>query len=101
MLAVGLYWPLVQLDYWLSDAFYAIGININSVFQFGITLLLIGYAARFLAVAHKPIFAAVNRITPRHEESARLLGASGTRLGRRLYWPLLSGGIGTALLLVF
>lgn len=101
VLAVGLYWPLVQLDYWLSDAFYAIGININSVFQFGITLLLIGYAARFLAVAHKPIFAAVNRITPRHEESARLLGASGTRLGRRLYWPLLSGGIGTALLLVF
>ncbi len=101
VLAVGLYWPLVQLDYWLSDGLYALGLEINTVLQVGLTLLLTGYAARFLAVAHKPIFAAVNRITPRHEESARLLGVSGTRMATRLYWPLLSGGLGTALLLVF
>lgn len=101
VLAVGLYWPLVQLDYWLSDALFVLGLPIDSVLQIGASLLLIGYAARFLAVAHKPVQAAVDRITPRHEDSAHLLGVQGLRLGRRLYWPLLSGGMGTALLLVF
>lgn len=101
VLAVGLYWPLVQLDYWLSDGLQALGLPVASLLQVGATLLLVGYATRFLAVAHKPVQAAVDRITSRHEDSARLLGVQGLRLGRRLYWPLLSGGMGTALLLVF
>lgn len=101
VLGVGLYWPLVQLDYWLTDRLWDLGFRVDTLLQSGVTLLMLGYAARFLAVAHKPVAAAVDRLTPAHEDSARLLGVQGLPLARRLYWPLLSGGLVTAVLLVF
>ena len=63
--------------------------------------LLLGYAVRFLAVAHAPVQAGLARIRPSLEEAARGLGSTTSELIARLHLPLLGAGIGTALLLVF
>jgi iron(III) transport system permease protein len=63
--------------------------------------LLLGYVARFLAVAHAPVQGGFARIRPSLEEAARSLGLSTRQVVARLHLPLLGAGIGTALLLVF
>ncbi len=63
--------------------------------------LLLGYVARFLAVAHGPVQGGFARIRPSLEEAARGLGLSTRELVARLHLPLLGAGMGTALLLVF
>jgi iron(III) transport system permease protein len=63
--------------------------------------LLLGYAVRFLAVAHAPVQAGLARIRPSLEEAARSLGSTTREVVARLHVPLLGAGIGTALLLVF
>jgi iron(III) transport system permease protein len=63
--------------------------------------LLLGYVARFLAVAHGPVQGGFTRIRPSLEEAARGLGLSAGQVVTRLHLPLLGAGIGTALLLVF
>ncbi len=63
--------------------------------------LLLGYVARFLAVAHGPVLGGFARIRPSLEEAARSLGLSTREVVSRLHLPLLGAGIGTAALLVF
>ncbi len=63
--------------------------------------LLLGYVARFLAVAHGPVQGGFARIRPSLEEAARSLGLSTREVVSRLHLPLLGAGIGTAVLLVF
>ncbi|MGQ0429846.1 MAG: ABC transporter permease [Gammaproteobacteria bacterium] len=63
--------------------------------------LLLGYVARFLAVAHGPVQGGFARIRPSLEEAARGLGLGAREVVTRLHLPLLGAGIGTALLLVF
>jgi iron(III) transport system permease protein len=63
--------------------------------------LLVGYVARFLAVAHGPVQGGFSRIRPSLEEAARGLGLGGREVMARLHLPLLGAGMGTALLLVF
>jgi len=63
--------------------------------------LLLGYVARFLAVAHGPVEGALARLRPSLEEAARGLGERPLGVLARVHWPLLRAGIGTALLLVF
>ncbi len=63
--------------------------------------LLLGYVARFLAVAHGPVLGGLARIRPSLEEAARSLGLSTRQVVSRLHLPLLGAGIGTAVLLVF
>lgn len=63
--------------------------------------LLLGYVARFLAVAHGPVQGGFTRIRPSLEEAARSLGLSTREVVSRLHLPLLGAGMGTAVLLVF
>ena len=63
--------------------------------------LLLGYVARFLAVAHGPVQGGFARIRPSLEEAARGLGLGARELFTRLHLPLLGAGVGTAVLLVF
>ncbi len=66
-----------------------------------VVALLLGYVARFLAVAHGPVQGGFARIRPSLEEAARGFGLKARDLLLRLHLPLLGAGIGTALLLVF
>jgi iron(III) transport system permease protein len=63
--------------------------------------LLLGYVARFLAVAHGPVQGGFERIRPSLEEAARGFGLGAREVLARLHLPLLSAGMGTAILLVF
>jgi iron(III) transport system permease protein len=63
--------------------------------------LLLGYVARFLAVAYGPVQGGFARIRPALEDAARSLGLAPREILARLHLPLLGAGVGTALLLVF
>jgi iron(III) transport system permease protein len=63
--------------------------------------LLVAYWIRFVAVANGPVDTALARIKPSIPETAQSLGASKWALMRRIYLPMLTPGIFTALVLVF
>jgi iron(III) transport system permease protein len=92
LLAIALYVPLARL---LGVA------GLGAWIQGSVLLMLMTYGVRFLAVAHAPLNAALLRIRPSLEESARLQGVGGFALLRRVHLPLLRGGLSVALLLVF
>lgn len=96
LLALGLFVPWAGLVNWLNGA-----AGLALTVQGGLALMLVAYAVRFAAVAHAPISNGLLRITPSLDEASRLLGVSGLQRLRRVHLPLLSGSLGSALLLVF
>ncbi|MBR9912183.1 MAG: iron ABC transporter permease [Gammaproteobacteria bacterium] len=63
--------------------------------------LLLAYVIRFFSVSFGPIQSAFERIKPSYQEAAQTLGSSQWQVLRRIYIPLLTPGMFTALLLVF
>ncbi|MCG3112441.1 MAG: iron ABC transporter permease [Candidatus Manganitrophus sp. SB1] len=102
VLAVGIFIPLIWIDKqmieWIQTLF---GIEIGFILSGTLAAMLLAYLIRFLAVAHGAVDSAMNRITPSLDETARCLGVSGIPLLRKVYLPLLRGGLLTAALLVF
>ncbi|NKE72687.1 iron ABC transporter permease [Nitrospiraceae bacterium HYJII51-Mn-bac16s-1-B09] len=102
VLAVGIFIPLIWIDKqmieWIQTLF---GIEIGFILNGTLAAMLLAYLIRFLAVAHGAVDSAMNRITPSLDETARCLGVSGVPLLRRVYLPMLRGGLLTAALLVF
>jgi iron(III) transport system permease protein len=96
LLAIALYVPMAQLMGALERGF-----GLGHLVQGSLLLMLMTYGVRFLAVAHAPLAAALLRIRPSLDESARLQGIGGLALLRQVYLPLLRGGLSAALLLVF
>jgi iron(III) transport system permease protein len=96
LLALALYVPVAHVLGALERGF-----GLGGLVQGSLLLMLMTYGVRFLAVAHAPLAAALLRIRPSLEESARLQGVGGVALLRRVYLPLLRGGLSAALLLVF
>ncbi len=101
VLAVGLFVPVAGLNAALAGAAGALGWSWPFYLQGTVAVLLLAYAVRFLAVGHAPIESHLGRIRPSIEDSARLLGASGWGLARRVHVPLLRAGLVTAAALVF
>ncbi len=97
VLAVGVVGALAATDH----AWRAIAGGEGLWLQGTVFALLLGYVARFLAVAYGPVQGGFSRIRPALEEAARGLGLSSGEVVARLHLPLLGAGIGTALLLVF
>lgn len=101
---------LATLGYVLPGSVLAVGILLvftaagrwlGVVLVGSVTSLLLAYQTRFLAVAHTPVDAALERIRPSLIEAARTLGVSGGMLLRRLHVPLLWPSLMTAALMVF
>lgn len=101
VLAVGLFVPVAALNALLSNGAAAFGLTWPFYLQGTVAVLLLAYAVRFLAVGHAPIASHLGRIRPSLEDSARLLGATGVNLARRVHVPLLRAGLVTAAALVF
>ncbi|MCZ8129782.1 MAG: iron ABC transporter permease [Steroidobacteraceae bacterium] len=101
VLAVGVFVPVATLN----NAFEAVGARLGADWPFYLqgtfVVLLMAYAARFLAVGHAPVEANLGRVTRALDDSARLLGASGLSLVARVHLPLLRAGLLTAAALVF
>ena len=64
-------------------------------------LVLLGYAMRYLAEGHGALKAAVLRLDPRLDESARALGAGPGRRMARVHLPALAPACVAAFLLLF
>lgn len=100
VLAVGVFVPVAWLDNQII-ALLGLGGEVTAVFKGTLLAMLLAFVARFLAVGHSAVDAAMNRITRSHDEAARNLGVAGWALLYRVYLPLLSGGLFTAVLMVF
>ncbi|MEN7343218.1 MAG: iron ABC transporter permease [Pseudomonadota bacterium] len=103
VLAVGFFVALSGVQ----DGLTAIGRALGAGDAFVVTLtgtlwvMLLAYAARFLAVGFSPVGSGFERISPRIDDTAEILGLRGVKRLRQVYLPLLTPGIATALLLVF
>lgn len=102
VLAVGIFIPIIWIDKqivgWIKTLF---GTETGFILSGTLAAMLLAYLIRFLAVAHGAVDSAMNRITPSLDETARCLGVSGIPLLRKVYLPLLRGGLLTGALLVF
>jgi iron(III) transport system permease protein len=101
VLAVGLFVPVAGLNAALAATADSLGLAWPFYLQGTVAVLLLAYAVRFLAVAHAPVESHLGRIRPSIDDSARLLGATGLGLARRVHVPLLRAGLVTAAALVF
>lgn len=97
VLAVGLFIPVAWLD---NQLIALLGLQATAVLKGSVAVLLLGLACRFLSVGLSPVASSFQRITSSQVLAARSLGERGWGLMRRLYLPLLRGGLTTGLLLV-
>jgi iron(III) transport system permease protein len=102
VLAIGIYLPIA----WIDNGYVALmhgtfGQEAGPLLQGTLVAMLAAYLVRFLAVAHEPLGAALQRITPSMDEAARSFGLGTGQLLARVHLPLLRGGAATALILVF
>lgn len=98
VLAVGFFVPVAWLSRTINE--WA-GTGTVIALQGGLSVIFLGYLARYLAVAHGPVESALLRIRKCVEEAAQGLGVSGPRLVARVHLPILRPAILTAALLVF
>ncbi|MBS1155085.1 MAG: transporter permease [Proteobacteria bacterium] len=101
VLAVGVFIPIAWLDNGLVFLLQALGGTSTELLKGTLVVMLLALTARFLAVGHQPVEAAMQRITRNQEDAARSLGVTGRALLWRLHLPMLRGGVLSALLLVF
>ncbi|MEC5397819.1 ABC transporter permease [Uliginosibacterium sp. H1] len=102
VIAVGVLIPVARLDNALAEAIARLtGNNPGLLLTGGIAALVYAYLVRYLTVALQSIESGLARITPSMDEAARSLGAGRGETLRRVHWPLLSGSLLTAALLVF
>ena len=101
VLAVGVYIPVAWLDKQIAALAASLGLDLPWLLGGTILVMLLGLVSRFLAVGFGPLDAGMKRITLSQEEAARTLGLSPQAMLRRLHFPLLSGSVLSAALLVF
>ncbi|WP_413777663.1 ABC transporter permease [Thalassovita sp.] len=102
VLGVGILIPLAALDNTLADGIEALtGIDIGLVLTGSAFALILAYAVRFFAIAQGAADAAMGRVSPSLPMAARSLGRTRGQVLRQVYFPLIRGSVGSALLLVF
>ena len=102
VLAVGLLQPLATFDRSLATVILeSFETNIGLLMTGSFGGLVLVYVARFLTVAFNNVQSNLIQVNARYDEVAATLGASPSRILRRIHLPLLLPGLGTALLVVF
>jgi iron(III) transport system permease protein len=101
VLAVGIMLTFTGIDNFFQSIARSIGYDVvGPVLTGTIAALLLAYLVRFLAVAFGPVDSTLERIRSSLPEAARILGAAPHQVLMRVYLPLLSPGILSAMLLV-
>lgn len=101
VLAVGVFIPVAWLDNQIIALLNIFSIESSGVLKGSLAVMLLALSARFLMVGFSPVDSALQRITPNQEDAARSLGMNSKSILRKLYLPMASGGLLSALLLVF
>ena len=100
VLAVGIMLSFNWLDEGVAAAQQFFGAPVSPWFVGGVGALLLAYCTRFLAAAFGPVETSLERIKPSIGEMAAILGAGPGETARRIYLPMVTPGLITALLLV-
>jgi iron(III) transport system permease protein len=102
VVAVGVLVPVALLDHALVGGLeWALGRPLGLVLTGSAAALLFAYVVRFLAVSYQTLDASLDKIPSSLDDAARSLGAGAVGTLRRVHLPLMRGGLGTALILVF
>ncbi|KPP84691.1 MAG: iron(III) transport system permease protein [Rhodobacteraceae bacterium HLUCCO07] len=102
VLAVGILIPLATMDNWFADRVESLtGHDIGLVMTGSAFALVLAYSVRFFAIAQGAADAAMGRVSPSLPMAARSLGRSQGQTLYEVYYPLIRGSVGSALLLVF
>ena len=102
VLAVGLMLVFAALDSRVINPIRAaLGLPAQQILLGSVLALVIAYVVRFYSVAYGPIHSGLEKIRPSFHEAAQTLGSSQWQILHRIYLPLLSPGLFTALLMVF
>jgi len=102
VLGLGILVPLAAFDNWFADGILALsGWDPGLIFTGTAAALVLAYVVRFFAIAQGAVDAAFGRISPSLPMAARSLGQGAGGALRRVYLPLMSASVGSALLLVF
>ncbi len=83
------------VDRWLSQPLLGASLFGGTVFA-----LVYSYGVRFFSVAYQGLGAALERISPSMDQSARCLGRSRLGVLRDVHWPMLRRSLAAAALLV-
>ena len=97
VLAVGVFIPIA----WLDNLLIAQNITSAQVFSGSVIVMLLALATRFMTVGFQPIDRQLNRLTPSQEQAAQLLTTNRWQRWRKVYLPVISPGVFTALIMVF
>lgn len=102
VIAVGVLVPIGQfdnaIDRWMQSSF---NISTGLLLSGTIAALVFAYLVRFLAVSFGTVESSLGRVKPCLDEAARSLGCSPVQTLVKVHTPLISGGLLTAVLLVF
>ncbi|UYV35897.1 iron ABC transporter permease [Rhodobacteraceae bacterium D3-12] len=102
VLAVGILIPLALLDHLMADGIEALtGHDIGLLLTGTGFALVLAYGVRFFAIAQGAADAAMGRVSPSLPWAARSLGRTQGQTLAEVYYPLIRGSIGSAVLLVF
>ncbi len=102
VIAVGVLIPLGRLDNAISNFMEAtLGIATGLLISGTIVALIYAYLVRFLSVAFGAVESSLNKIKPSLDDAARSLGYTPTSTLLKVHTPLMSGGMLTAIMLVF
>jgi iron(III) transport system permease protein len=102
VVAVGVLLPLAWLDHTVTPLVErAVGRPLGLLLTGSAVGLIAAYLVRFLAVSYQTVDASLAAIPPSLDDAARSLGTGTGATLRRVHLPLIRGGLGTALILVF
>ncbi|NEO25617.1 MAG: iron ABC transporter permease [Kamptonema sp. SIO4C4] len=102
VIAVGVLIPIGNfdnaLDQWMETNF---GISTGLLLSGTIIALIFAYLVRFLAVSFNTVESSLSKIQPSLDDASRSLGHSPTSTLIKIHTPLMTGGLLTAVMLVF
>ncbi|WP_193142041.1 iron ABC transporter permease [Meridianimarinicoccus sp. MJW13] len=102
VLGLGILMPLAAVDHRLADLITRVtGHDPGLLLTGSAFAVVLAYAVRFFAIAQGAADSALGRVSPSLPMAARSLGRTAGGTLRHVHLPIISGSIGTALLLVF
>ncbi len=102
VLAVGILYILSLADHFVANLVEkTTGVDIGLLMTGSAFAIIFAYSVRFFAIAQGATDAAFGRVPPTLPMASRSLGKGPGETLRLVYFPLIRGSVGTALLLVF
>ena len=102
VIAVGILIPMGRVDNAIADFMEAaFQVKTGLLISGTVLALIYAYLVRFLPVAFGAVESSLGKIKPSLDDAARSLGSTPSRILVKVHTPLMTGGMLTAIMLVF